>query len=126
MIWGLLVGGFALVVLLMLAVSHHIDEHAKARAAREVLNREHELALADHEVAIWKAAAESPAPSIFQHRRGMPPEFVGRSQVLSGTGRGDMPETGTMPMPKDPSMRVEDCTFGPSSEAEAEPPEEAK
>lgn len=114
MSWGILVAAVVVVVFLSLAFSHHMDQYGKARAERERLDREHELALADHEVAIWRAAAESPAPSIFQHRRGMPPEFVGRSQVLSGTGRGDMPETGTMPMPKpleaepEPSLRPRD------------------
>lgn len=80
MLWGVLIGGLALIVFLVLAGSSMYDASLKARAERDAANREHELALADREVEMWKATKASFSEAM-GGRRGIP-RLVGRSQVI--------------------------------------------
>lgn len=62
------------------ALRKNADDRRVARSADLAAGRDHELALADREVVMWKDALEHPHP-IFTMRRAQP-VLVGRSQVL--------------------------------------------
>lgn len=107
MFWGILVAAVVLAIIGILVWAVMWDTRMMAAAERDVLNREHELALADREAEMWKAMLGTEGdmpPGIFRQRRVLP-TLVGRSQVISPKPRGqiDLNERPVGPPPSKPA-----------------------
>jgi hypothetical protein len=101
----LIIGG---VICFLAWMSYQQDKEKARREERQEAAgdaRDHELALADREMTMWREATVKPTEGVFSRPRLSPPKLVGRSQVLEGQPRPTKLDMLERP-PDDPSPTI--------------------